>query len=217
MARVAFRPLFPSRCSTDVPQAYLCCEDFNLITAVQVLWYRSDKVTPAIKTLWAGRLLSALILCYAGWSSRLKDGAHVEDGRKTETLAAFMLLSCCLAPISWLYMYVLGTPAVVILGKRVWQGSSGFIETVSLLWFIVSLSINPFVGLAVRAGLPMLHYHVIAVPLLGVALGIMMLRKAGNKAKPLPSTASCQFIVLNSQFTRSRFSIRNCWSTPHGA
>ncbi len=154
-------------------------EDFNLITAVQVLWYRSDKVTPAIKTLWAGRLLSVLILCHAGWLSRLRDGEHVEDERKIETLAAFMLLSCCLAPISWLYMYVLSTPAVVILGKRVWRGRSGFIETVFLLWFIVSLSINPFVGLAVRAGLPILHYHVIAAPLLGVALGIMMLHRQG--------------------------------------
>lgn len=164
-------------------------DDFNLITAVQVLWYRSDEVSPAMETLWAGKFLSALILCYAGWLSRSRDGEHVQDRRKINTLAAFMLVSCCLAPISWLYSYVLSTPAVVILGKRVWEGSSGFIEKILILWFIVSLSINGFVGLALRTGIPMLHYHVIAGPLLGVALAIMMLyqqRTGGDVLSAVP-------------------------------
>jgi hypothetical protein len=111
-----------------------------------------------------GRLVSASVLCYAGWLSQLKHEDMLPDNQRPEMIFMFLLLSACQSPYSWLYTYVLGAPAVVTLGKRIFERRSNAVETILLMSFLLSLSTTKF-------HMPM------ATPLLGILLGIMGLHR----------------------------------------
>jgi hypothetical protein len=114
--------------------------------------------------VWVVRLVSAFVLCYAGWLSQLKHEDMLPDNQRPEIIFMFLLLSACLSPCSWLYAYVLSAPAVVTFGKRISERRSSAVETILVMSFLLSLSTTKF-------HMPM------ATPLVGIVLGIMSLHR----------------------------------------
>jgi hypothetical protein len=116
-------------------------------------------VTP-IWLVWVVRLVSAFVLCHAGWLSRLKKGDKLADGERLETFSIFLLLASCISPYSWLYAYVFCAPILVIAGKRIAERRLNAAETTLVMMFLLSLSTSGF-------HMPMV------TPLVGIALGIV--------------------------------------------
>jgi hypothetical protein len=113
---------------------------------------------------WIVRLVSALILCYAGWLSRLEPEEDFANGGRFETGLIFLLFISCLSPYSWFYNWALSAPALVMFCRRVWDGRADAVETVLLIALLLSLSTSRF-------------NMVMITPLLGVALGIVGLHR----------------------------------------
>jgi len=111
---------------------------------------------------WLYKMVSALILCYAGWLSRFKPGENLTYLRQFEIGMMFLLFMCCLSPYSWLYNWALSAPVLVIFFKRAWDGRMDIVETVLLIAFLLSLSTSKF-------NMPMV------TPILGVILGLYAL------------------------------------------
>ncbi len=139
--------------------------DRTPLTMLSAYWGGLDRGTPPIELVWTSRLITCFALCYAGWLCRLSRIESVQGNLKVKAFAIFLLLSCCLAPISWIYAYVLSAPALAIFGIRVWEEHSNAVETTLLAMFLLSISINIFT-----------HFTV-TTPLIGVVLGIMELRR----------------------------------------
>jgi len=123
---------------------------------------------------WLVRVASALILCSAGWLSRLKPGENSTALRQFEIGMMFLLFACCLSPYSWLYNWALSAPVVVMFCKRAWDGRADIVATVLLIAFLLSLSTSKF-GMAM------------ATPFLGVTLGIVALYRIRLERRPAES------------------------------
>jgi hypothetical protein len=149
----------------------------NLATSLQVFWRGCEHGNSPIGLLWAGKFLSGLILCYAVWLSRLRKKCDSTDNNRFMVVALFLLLSCCLAPVAWRHAYVLAIPALAVFAKRAWEGYSTPVEAILLLWFILSISSSRLDWLAITTGRSFFYYLAMMQPLLGVALGILGLRK----------------------------------------
>lgn len=131
-----------------------------------------DNSTPSTTLVWCVRLLSAFALCYAGWLSRLNCRDEMQENTRFEMLSIFFLLCCCLAPVAWLHAYVLSAPALVALGKRIFEQRASTFEALLLILFVLSLSTTIFAHLAM------------ATPLLGVLIGIMGLSRLQHERFP---------------------------------
>ena len=137
--------------------------------------------------IWAERLLSITVLCYAAWLSRSNREDYPPNNARLEIIAIFLLFSCCLAPVSWVHAYVLAAPALVVAGKRIWERRSNTAEIALLMLFWLSLSVST---------LKVSHF-VVLTPLLGVAWGLMRLRelqiercpKRGSQMAPVSHSA----------------------------
>jgi hypothetical protein len=116
---------------------------------------------------WLVRVVSALILCYAGWLSRLKPRENLTSRRQFEIGMIFVLFICCLSPYSWFYNWALSAPVVVMFCKRAWDGRADIVETVLLIAFLLSLSTS-------KLNMAMV------TPLLGVTLAIVALYRIRN-------------------------------------
>jgi alpha-1,2-mannosyltransferase len=165
--------------------------DLGLAAAVQSFGHLIVPGAPPSSLAWVAKLLSVTVLCYAAWLSRTRSGEVPDDRQKFETFAMFLLLSCCLSPIAWLYAFVLAAPALLIAGKRVWRGDAGQFET---LWFF-GLTVMVSVGrqmqrVAERSHFPTLKYCVALTPLLGILLGIVSLYRLANERGIQGSVAS---------------------------
>jgi len=110
--------------------------------------------------VWTVRLVSVLVIVYAGWLSQVKKEDNLLDNQRFGMIAIFLLLSCCVAPFSWLYAWVLSAPALVMFGKQMWEQRSSAVESTLFMLFLLSLLTSKF------------HLG-IATPPLGVALGII--------------------------------------------
>lgn len=137
----------------------------SLGSTIQVLWFRSQRGTSVSSLAWTGKLISLLVLCYAGWQNRAECVRNLRDGFRVESIAYFLLLSCCVAPVSWVHAYLLSAPALVIYGKRIWEEQANAYETVVFLLFTLSLSTNTVLPL------------VFMTPLLGIVLGVLGLHR----------------------------------------
>jgi hypothetical protein len=126
---------------------------------------------------WLVRAVSALILCYAGWLSRLKPGENATSRRQFEIGMIFVLLTCCLAPYSWFYNWALCAPVAVMFCKRAWDGSADIVETVLFIAFLLSLSTSKF-------------NMAMVTPILGIALGIFALHQMRLERRPAESGGS---------------------------
>ena len=149
----------------------------SLATAVQVFWSGSDASVPLPGVVWAGRLFSFAVLVYAGWLSRLKNGEKLMDRQRLRMVAVFLLLSCCLSPVSWVHAYVLSIPALMILGLRIWRGRSNAFEAALGVWFVVSLTSDKLFGWAATTGQPIFYYLEVMTPIIGLILGILELSR----------------------------------------
>jgi hypothetical protein len=123
---------------------------------------------------WLVRVVSALILCYAGWLSRLKPGENSTNLRQFEIGMMFLLFACCLSPYSWFYNWALSAPVVVMFYKRAWDGREDIVETVLLIAFLLSLSTSKF-------------NMAMVTPILGVTLGIVALYRIRLERRPAES------------------------------
>lgn len=132
---------------------------------------------------WLVRGISALILCYAGWLSRLRPDDNFASDRRFETGLIFLLLMCCLSPYSWYYNWALSAPAVVMFCKRVWDGRAGTAEAVLLMALLLSLSTSRF-------------DMAMITPVVGVALGIVGLHRM--RIEQRDAKASCLHQLSNA-------------------
>lgn len=147
----------------------------SLGTALQIFWLGTEKGTPSPVVAWVGRLLSLLVLCIAGWLSRAEKGKHPTRAEIVEIVAMFLLLSCCISPISWVHAYVLSIPALIILGKKLWRGRLGIPQTVLLGLFVAEVSTNRLISLARGSQLPAIYALAVLAPLLGIVLALTTL------------------------------------------
>ncbi len=118
----------------------------------------SNISTPSTGLVWLVRLISALVLCCAGWLSQSSVGEALTSRQQTDIVIIFLLLTCCISPYSWLYAYTLAAPAVVMYSKRAWERSIDTVEIVIFMGFLLSLSTT-------KLHMPMV------TPLLGILLG----------------------------------------------
>jgi|SRR5271166_3113125 len=130
--------------------------------------------TTPIALVWAVRLVSAFVIFCAAWLSQVKKEHKLLDNESLEIIAIFLLLSCCVAPFSWLYAWFLCAPALVMFGKRIAEQRSNAVESTLFVLFLFSLVTSKF-----HLGL--------ATPPLGVALGIIGLYRLrlGHVVVPL--------------------------------
>jgi hypothetical protein len=131
-------------------------------------------IVPSHALAWLVRAVSALILCYAGWLSRLKPGENSTDLRQFEIGLMYLLFACCLSPYSWFYNWALSAPVMVMFCKRAWDGRADIAETVLLIAFLLSLTTTKF-----NMGL--------VTPIFGVALGIVALCRMRLEGRPAES------------------------------
>jgi hypothetical protein len=120
-------------------------------------------------SMWVNRALSAMVICIAGWLSWTR--RSISEAEKVETIAAFLLIVCCISPVSWLHAYVLSAPAMTIYGKRIWQSATINRESILFALFAFSFSIPRFDELK------------LLMPILGIALaitGLNRLKHAGD-------------------------------------
>jgi len=121
--------------------------------------------------VWLARVASALILCYAGWLSRLKPGENSNNRPQFEIGMMFLLFGCCLSPYSWFYNWAVCAPVLVVFCKRVWDGRADLVETGLLIATLLSLSTTEF-------------NMALVTPLLGIALGLLALYRIRNEQHP---------------------------------
>ncbi|MGD0631416.1 MAG: glycosyltransferase family 87 protein [Terracidiphilus sp.] len=128
---------------------------------------------------WLGvtaKIFSALTVIYAGWLSRSKPDADNSTFR-IEALALFLLLSCCVAPVSWRHAYVCSAPALAILFKRMLEGRAQVADAILLSCFTLSISSFGFAALARSTGNPVLATWANCAPALGLTVVILELRR----------------------------------------
>jgi hypothetical protein len=124
--------------------------------------------------VWLVRVVSALIVCSAGWLSRLKPGENLTRRRQFEIGLMFVLFACCLSPYSWFYNWALSAPVVVMFCKRVWEGRADGVETFLLITILLSLSTSKF-------------NMAMVTPAFGVTLGIVALYRMRLERHPAES------------------------------
>ncbi len=113
---------------------------------------------------WLVRVVSALILCYAGWLSQLKPGENSTKRQQFEIAIMYLLFACCLSPYSWFYNWGLSAPVMVMFCMRAWEGRADIAETGLLVAFLLSL-------ITTRFNMAMVS------PILGVVLGLFALHR----------------------------------------
>jgi hypothetical protein len=124
----------------------------------------SEHGTTPMYLVWTVRAISALVVVYAGWLCQVKNDNKCLNDQRLGMVAILLLLSCCIAPFSWLYAWVFSAPALVMFGKRISERRSDAVELTLVMVFMLSLVTSKF------------HLG-IATPPLGVALGIMGLHR----------------------------------------
>jgi hypothetical protein len=154
----------------------------SLISEMQVLWSRSQRGTSLPGVAVAGKVIGLLVLCYAGWQNRSRSVRNLRVGFRVESIAYFLLLSCCLSPVSWVHAYLLGAPALVIYGKQLWDGHAKTYEAVLFLLLTAGLATNTVLPLAVITPLPCL-----ALGLLGLQRLKQQQITDGISAPPVPA------------------------------
>jgi hypothetical protein len=123
---------------------FIQIQSLTVSTVVRVLWSRSEMGIATPGAIWLGKVLSALAVCFAGWLSHSRQEDNRSEGSRVETIAIFLFLSCCVAPVSWRHAYVLAAPALLFMGKRAWEGQSTLIENAMLLIYFLAFSTNRF-------------------------------------------------------------------------
>ena len=136
----------------------------SLDSMFQVYGHGAFRGASSIGLMRVATAISAVVLCYAAWLSQSKTKNSLPDKLKIEMIFIFLLLSCCVAPVSWIPAYVPCAPFLVMLGKRIWERRSNIFETSLFVLFLCSLTFT-------RVG-----YFLVATPLFGIALGITRLR-----------------------------------------
>jgi hypothetical protein len=149
--------------------------NLNLISALEVFWYGSDEPTPAVGVVWTGKLLSILVLCCAAWLCRPRNAEKMNDSQKVAVLSVFLLLSCCISPVSWMSSYVLAAPALVACWAQLREKRTNSIEVVLALLFLPSFMTGRFARLATETGQPIFYYLRMMTPILGAALALAIL------------------------------------------
>jgi hypothetical protein len=173
---------FCTRVLPAMSSGIVSIDNKGLSSSVQFLWLT---VRPGGSTIWLGvvmKIASVLAVLYAGWLCRSKSNAD-ESSYRIEVLSLFLLLSCCVAPVSWRHAYASSAPAVVILFKRMLDGRTELAEAVVLSSFTLSISSFGFSQLARSSGNPLLAAWANCAPALGLAVVILALRRLRRESQ----------------------------------
>ena len=149
--------------------------NITLDTALQVLWRGAIHGDSVPWVTWLSRMLSLLAVGYAGWLSLTQPRNTLPLAQVPAVFAVFLLISCCIAPISWRHAYVLAAPALAILAQRIWQGRSSLYQMALALAFLMELSSVKLIALAKTAETPIFAYLGSMTPIFGLLLAIAML------------------------------------------
>ena len=159
--------------------------NINLGMSLQVLWYGSDKGMPLESIALLSKILSVLILGYAGWLSRCRPGETLSDDHKLSVFAVFLMISCCISPVSWLHAYTLSAPALLILVRQIRNGQSNLAEAFLMLGFLFVNSSTKFVNWAWTTHLTILYDLASLTPILGLTLGLFMLHRLQSERRQM--------------------------------
>jgi len=149
-------------------------ENRNLSSALRIFWRDFVPVPSPMWLLSATKILSLIVIAYAGVLSQAKRALPSEY--RLSVLALFLILSCCLAPVAWGHAYVATIPAIAVLLQRLLDKRLRLVETILFVSFVLFINIG-FIGLAQRTGKAALADLNMMTPLIGVALVIMQLRQ----------------------------------------
>ncbi|HEU5351031.1 MAG TPA: glycosyltransferase family 87 protein [Terracidiphilus sp.] len=178
--------------------AFIDLTNLNLRTALQVLWYGGYQAVPSADSLWAGRLLSLLVLLFAGWLVRARRSFHWGSNQRVLAASCFLLFSACMSPIAWRHAYVMAVPALLFLGRRIWRGRARPLETALVLFFILALSTDKFTKWAWHIQGRGLFVLAMAPPVLAAALGLLELNRL-RREQSTPERAQIVFEPATSE------------------
>lgn len=119
---------------------YLDVSNRGLGNAVQMIFHGTQMAPARPMFVWASRTVSIVVLGFAYWLARMKPAEKTNWGLRTEVFAIFLLLSCCVSPVSWLHAYVLTIPVLAVAGLRLWRAQSTFLESSLISMLVISLS-----------------------------------------------------------------------------
>ena len=166
----------------------------GLSSSLQTLWL---DIWPGSSTVWLGlaaKIFSVFTVIYAGWLCRSKSNDN-DGSYRLEVFSLFLLLSCCVAPVSWRHAYVSSAPALVILFKRMLEGRTRLTEAIVLSCFTLSISSFGFSQAARSTGNPMLAIWANCVPVLGLMLVIVALRRLRGDAENVSAAGPLPVLV----------------------
>ncbi len=151
--------------------------NINLGTALQVFWYGSDRGSPIAGLVLLSKILSVLVLAAAAWLSRSRRAESLSLDHQLTILAVFLMISCCISPVSWLHAYTLSAPAMLIAFLRVHRGQSSLPESFLALWFLFVNASTKLINWAWTTHRTPLYDLAIFTPIVGILLGFVLLAR----------------------------------------
>jgi hypothetical protein len=143
-------------------------ENRSLSMAIHSLWFGRNPAVALTGLSWAERFASALVLGLAGWLSRTRHPGEPKIVQRIEAIAIFLLLACCLSPVSWTHMYALSAPALLLFARRAWQGHAHLIELLILMAFAISLSVEGYARMLVTTPMFGMAYSLLRLSSLSI-------------------------------------------------
>jgi len=175
----------------SMSHGFIDLTNMNLRTAAQVFWYGTDQVAAPMASVWAGRLLSLLVIAFGAWLCRAHNPRQWTPPEQLVILSAFLMFSACMSPIAWRHGYVLAAPALLFLGQRIRRGRAHLAETALVLWFILALSTDKFAKWAWTLHHRALYDLAMMPPVLGVILGLIELDRI-RRERQSPATIGAE-------------------------
>ena len=143
-----------------------------------------DGMLSSREVSWLVHLISALVLCSAGWLSRSKHREKLTARRQFEIGLIFLLLVCCLSPYSWYYNWAIVAPPAVMFCKRVWDRTADTAESAVFIALLLSLTTSQF-------------DMAMVTPFLGIMLGLLALYRM-RLERPAQSRIPIDRLVTSS-------------------
>jgi hypothetical protein len=132
----------------------------TLGSVLQIFSLRRASGPYSLELVRLGKLVGFAIICFATWLSRRNGDEPASHETKIHAFAAFFLLSCCVAPLSWEHAYIIAVPLLLIWVIRTWREAPTW-DAVLLILLCISFSTFRF------------KFLFVLTPLLGIAISLM--------------------------------------------
>jgi hypothetical protein len=166
----------------------------TILSALQMVWHGSTDftgVTVPREVILAGKLLSAAIIGYAVLrTAQLGKTLPMQD--RIAVIAAFSLLSACVAPVSWQHAYAIAYFMLAVMWRHALGERSSLFSLVLVFATTLAICSISFTSLGRDLGPPYLVAYL--APIFGILLCIQSLsrpvrHRAAFKPDELPGTA----------------------------